>query len=100
MAFTVSVTRGVAGNKRLFSGRITFGAGTYPTGGTDCSATSLGMTVIDYINFGDPDGTDDRARYDKTNQKLLLFRTNGAQFTSGSDLTTWGDVVDFVAFGR
>jgi hypothetical protein len=93
MALTFSKVQGPTQVGHSFRTHYTIAAdNSYPTGGWSCPVTSLGLGNA---AASDPDlivhvldGTNGyQAKYDYTNQKLLMYTSAGTQTTNATDLS-------------
>lgn len=97
MGLTVDpIARSVFGNKRVVMATVTFD-NSYPTGGEDLAASTLGLVTVDAIFTNGAKGYG--VVYDKANAKLMAYgSTAGTQVTNTTDLS--GLVVDILAVGN
>ncbi|MGH9266731.1 MAG: hypothetical protein ACRD0D_00985 [Acidimicrobiales bacterium] len=90
----------VAGSKRMAVATVTFDS-SYPTGGEPVTAANLGLATLDALFAADAVNATPAnltVRFDRTNAKLLVFRTGllnaaGEQVPDTTDLSAFSTVV-------
>lgn len=88
MALTISsLKRSVAGSKRLSTAIGTF-SGTVSSGGESLTPKQLGLHVIEKLDATDVSASAPYVyTYDYTNQKLVVFKTDGSATSSKPTFT-------------
>lgn len=91
----------VVGNQKKTVTDVTFDS-SYPTGGETVTPANLGLTYVEYAETNVITATGGgvnvtNAKYDKANQKTLLYDETPAEVANTSDVST--TVVRHTAFG-